>query len=50
MYLNTVFKYNVFKYCPALVRALKLPMDSIITFHQFLHLSLLKSRVLGLTP
>ena len=24
MYLNTVFKYNVFKYCPALVRRTKI--------------------------
>ena len=49
MYLNTVFKYNVFKYCPALPVAYDIhwarraDMSLIITrdfwasFHPFLH-------------
>ena len=39
MYLNTVFKYNVFKYCPALSIA-----DMSISFQDVLLLSCLKDK------
>ena len=37
MYLNTVFKYNVFKYCPALVRLYLFHLQYIITTQLSLH-------------
>ena len=32
MYLNTVFKYNVFKYCPALLHGIQKNMAVYATF------------------
>ena len=34
MYLNTVFKYNVFKYCPALLAPSQIEYDDEIKHNQ----------------
>ena len=46
MYLNTVFKYNVFKYCPALVIVYRL-IDAALIGNYFGHPFLFSNRNSG---